>query len=69
MIKRYFWGILNAIRLKTNNAMLEAVNTGIQRIKRMACGFRNGERFRMSILLNFGGLDFGILLYTNPGSA
>jgi transposase len=59
MIRRYFWGILNAIRLKANNAMLEAVNTGIQRIKRMACGFRNRERFRMSILFHFGGLDLG----------
>ena len=60
MIRRYFWGILNAIRLKTNNAMLEAVNSGIQRIKRMACGFRNRERFRMAILFHFGGLDLGI---------
>jgi len=60
MIRSYFWGILNAIRLKTNNAMLEAVNSGIQRIKRMACGFRNRERFRMAILVHFGGLDLGI---------
>jgi transposase len=58
-IRRYFWGILNAIRLKASNAMLEAVNSGIQRIKRMACGFRNRERFRMAILFHFGGLDLG----------
>jgi transposase len=59
MIRNYFWGILNAIRLKVSNAMLEAVNSGIQRIKRMACGFRNRERFRMAILFHFGGLDLG----------
>jgi len=59
MIRSYFWGILNAIRLKVSNAMLEAVNSGIQRIKRMACGFRNRERFRMAILFHFGGLDLG----------
>jgi transposase len=59
MIRNYFWGILNAIRLKVSNAMLEAVNSGIQRIKRMACGFRNRERFRMAILFHFGGLDMG----------
>jgi len=59
MIKSYFWGIMNAIRLKTSNAMLEAVNAGIQRIKRMACGFRNRNRFRMAILFHFGGLDLG----------
>jgi transposase len=60
MIRNYFWGILNAIRLKVSNAMLEAVNSGIQRIKRMACGFRNRERFRMAILFHFGGLDMGL---------
>lgn len=59
MIKSYFWGILNAIKLKANNAMLESMNTGIQRIKRMACGFRNRERFRMAILFHFGSLDMG----------
>jgi transposase len=59
MIRRYFWGILNAIRFKVNNAMLESVNSGIQKIKRMACGFRNRERFRMAILFHFGGLDLG----------
>jgi transposase len=59
MVRSYFWGILNAIRMKVSNAMLEAVNSGIQRIKRMACGFRNRERFRMAILFHFGGLDFG----------
>jgi transposase len=59
MIRSYFWGILNAIRLKTSNAMLESINSGIQRIKRMACGFRNRERFRLAILFHFGGLDLG----------
>lgn len=58
-IKTYFGGIKNAIRLKVNNAMLEAVNSGIQRIKKMACGFRSRERFRMAILFHFGGLDYG----------
>ena len=56
-IKSYFWGIMNAIRLKANNSMAESMNSGIQRIKRMACGFRNRERFRMAILFHFGGLD------------
>jgi transposase len=59
MIKSYLWGILNAIRLKSTNADLESMNSGIQRIKRMACGFRNRERFRMAILFHFGGLEIG----------
>jgi transposase len=57
MIKNYFWGILNAIRLKANNCMLEAKNARIQRIKNMACGFRNRKRFRNAILFHLGGLN------------
>lgn len=57
MIRRYFWGILNAIRLKVNNSMLEAKNACIQRIKKTACGFRNKNRFKTAILFHLGGLD------------
>lgn len=57
MIRKYFWGILNAIRLKANNSMLEAKNSKIQKIKKMACGFRNRERFKNAILFHLGGLD------------
>jgi transposase len=57
MIRRYFWGILNAIKLKVNNSMLEAKNSKIQKIKKMACGFRNRKRFKNAILFYPGGLD------------
>jgi transposase len=57
MIRRYFWGILNAIRMKANNSMLEAKNSRIQKIKRMACGFRNRKRFKNAIMFHLGGLD------------
>ena len=57
MIRKYFWGILNAIRLKANNSMLEAKNARIQRLKKIACGFRNKERFKNTILFHLGGLD------------
>jgi len=56
-IRNYFWGIINAIRLKVTNGMVEAKNNCIQRIKRMACGFRNRERFRTAILFHLGKLD------------
>jgi transposase len=56
-IRHYFWGILNAIRLQATNGMLEATNSCIQRIKRMACGFRNRERFRTAILFHLGNLN------------
>jgi transposase len=57
MVRHYFWGILNAIRLKVNNCMLEAKNNRIQRIKNIACGFRNRKRFKNAILFHLGGLD------------
>ncbi len=57
MIRKYFWGILNAIRLKVNNSMLEAKNARIQQIKKIACGFRNRKRFKNAILFHLGGLD------------
>ena len=56
-IRNYFWGILNAIRHKATNGKLEAKNNSIQRIKRMACGFRNRDRFRTAILFHLGNLD------------
>ena len=57
MVRRYLWGILNAIRNKVNNSMLEAKNARIQRIKKIACGFRNKKRFKNAILFHLGGLD------------
>ena len=57
MIKRYLWGIVNAITLKANNSMLEAKNGCIQKIKDMACGFRNRDRFKRAIMFHLGGLD------------
>jgi transposase len=59
-LKEHFWGILNAIRLKVTNALLESTNSKIQRIKKMACGYRNKERFKVDILFHFGGLDMTI---------
>jgi transposase len=57
MVRKYLWGILNAIRLGVTNSMLEAKNACIQRIKRMACGFRNKKRFKTAILFHLGNLD------------
>jgi transposase len=58
-------GILNAVVLKATNAAAESMNAKIQRIKAMACGYRNRERFRNAILFHLGGLD----LYPRPASA
>lgn len=56
-IRKYLWGILNAITLGLTNARAEGLNARIQQIKRMACGYRNRERFRNAIYFHLGGLD------------
>jgi transposase len=57
MVRDHLEGILNAIVLGATNAAAESVNAKIQRVKRMACGFRNRERFRNAIYFHLGGLD------------
>ncbi len=56
-IKNHLWGILNAVVTASTNAIGESLNARIQKIKTMACGFRNRERFRRAILFHLGGLD------------
>ncbi len=57
MVREHLDGIVNAIVLGATNAGAESLNAKIQRIKRMACGFRNRERFRNAIYFHLGGLD------------
>ncbi len=56
-IKTHLWGIVNAIVTSSTNAIGESLNARIQKIKTMACGFRNRARFRRAILFHLGGLD------------
>jgi len=56
-IRNYFYGILNAIKHKVTNGMVEGKNSFIQKIKSKACGFRNRERFKTAIMFHLGGLD------------
>lgn len=60
-IRQHLYGIINAIVLGITNAHAEGLNSGIQRIKAQARGFRNRARFRMAIYFHFGQLD----LYPN----
>jgi len=57
MVRRYLWGIINAIMHRVTNAMAESINAKIQKIKAMACGFRNRARFRTAILFHKGNLS------------
>lgn len=56
-IKAHLWGIINAVVTGSTNAIGESLNAQVQKIKAMACGFRNRERFRRAILFHLGGLD------------
>lgn len=56
-VRKYLWGILNAIVMDVNNSKAESINALIQKVKKQACGFRNRKRFRDAILFHRGGLD------------
>lgn len=70
MVRDHLWGILNAVVLGVTNAMSESVNSKIQWVKRLACGYRNRERYRHAIYFHLGGLDLypGTLRATHTGS-
>ena len=57
MIKRHREGVINAATTNVTNARAEALNSRIQWVKKMACGFRNRENFRNAIYFHLGGLD------------
>jgi hypothetical protein len=49
--------ILPCAQHPVTNAMSEVLNSKMQRIKSMACGFRNLENFKTAIYFHCGGLD------------
>jgi transposase len=57
MIKRHWEGVINAATTDVTNARAEALNSRIQWVKRMACGYRNRENFRNAIYFHLSGLD------------
>jgi transposase len=66
MVREHMTGIINAIVHRATNAAAESVNSRIQRVKRMACGFRNRERFRSAIYFHLGGLDMSPATQQDP---
>ena len=60
MIRECWAGVMNAAvtgRDQLTNARSEEMNSKIQWIKRMACGYRNRTRFHHAIYFHLGGLD------------
>lgn len=56
-IRRHIENILTYSQHPVTNAMSEGLNSQIQKIKSMACGFRNTEHFKTAIYFHCGGLD------------
>ena len=57
LIKYYWDGVINAATTNVTNARSEGMNSKIQWIKRMACGYRNRQRFHNAIYFHLGALD------------
>lgn len=56
-LKRHSREILNYFSHRVTNAISESLNAQIEKIKRMAHGFRNRKHFKIAILFHCGGLD------------
>ncbi len=61
-VKAHIDNIVTYARHRITNALGEAINGKIEKIKRMACGFRNRSHYRTAIYFHCGGLD----LFPNP---
>ena len=56
-VGRHIDNIVTYYQHPVTNAMSEGLNSKIQKIKSMACGFRNTENFKTAIYFHCGGLD------------
>ncbi|SFE52332.1 Transposase, partial [Nannocystis exedens] len=57
MVKNHLGGIIHAATERITNASAEGLNSVIQKLKYVARGFRNRDRFRAAIYFHLGGLD------------
>lgn len=56
-LKRHLANLLTYIKHRITNATSEGINSKIQMIKMMACGYRNREHYKAAIYFYCGGLD------------
>jgi len=61
-LKRHLANLLTYFKHRITNATSEGINSKIQMIKLMACGYRNRSHYRAAIYFHCGGLD----LYPRP---
>jgi transposase len=56
-LHRHLANILTYFKHYLSNATAEGINSKIEMVKQMACGFRNREHYRTAIYFHCGGLD------------
>lgn len=56
-LKRHLANIMTYFTHRITNATSEGINSKIQTLKLMACGYRNREHYKMAIYFHCGGLD------------
>lgn len=56
-LKSHIENIVTYAKHHITNALGESVNSKIEKVKRLACGFRNRAHYRISIYFHCGGLD------------
>lgn len=56
-LKRHLANILTYFKHRITNASTEGINSKIQMIKLMACGYRNRNHYKTAIYFHCGGLD------------
>lgn len=56
-LNRHLPNILTYFKHRITNSLTEGLNSKIQTIKQMACGYRNRDHYRKAILFHCGGLD------------
>jgi transposase len=61
-LKSHLPNLLTYFKHRITNAVAEGLNSKIQMVKQMACGFRNREHYKLAIYFHCGGLD----LYPHP---
>ena len=56
-IKGHIENIVTYAKHRITNALGESLNSKIEKVKRLACGFRNREHYRTAFYFHCGGLD------------
>ena len=56
-IKAHLENIITYAKQRITNALGESLNSKIEKVKRLACGYRNRAHYRTAIFFHCGGLD------------